>query len=245
MNHEQNPVERMRAITISREYGSGGGEIARRLATQLGWRLIDHEVVVRVAHDLEISVEEAQAYDERVESLATRILASMQMVAPIGYAGVVPPMLADSSVYHNALRNVVLAAVNTGHVVIVGRGAQVVLAGYKDVLHARIVAPLERRIPYVMRREGFDQNTARSRIQVKDHDRIRYLQEEYHRRPDDPTLYDIVVNTGIIDLDSAVDLIELALQRKAARFSLPEEELGPVAGLARYPGQAGDIRPPQ
>jgi len=45
-------------VTISREYGSGGGEIARRLATRLGWRLVDHEIIVQLAHKLGISEEE-------------------------------------------------------------------------------------------------------------------------------------------------------------------------------------------
>ena len=47
----------MRAITIARLYGSGGGEIARRIATQLGWRLVDHEVIVELAHQLGITEE--------------------------------------------------------------------------------------------------------------------------------------------------------------------------------------------
>jgi cytidylate kinase len=143
------------------------------------------------------------------------------------------------------LRQVVEAAAETGHAVIVGRGSQIILADRRDVLHVRIVAPLQRRIPYVMRREGLDQNAARARIQIKDHDRQRFIQEEYRCRANDPILYDIVINTGILDLDSAVDLILLALQRKATRLSVPTSELGPGTGLPRYPGQPGDIRPPE
>jgi cytidylate kinase len=67
---------------------------------------------------------------------------------------------------------------------------------------------------------------------------------QYQRSVDDPLLYDLVVNTGILDLDSAVDLICLALQRKAQRLSVPEKELGPAAGLAPYPSQPADLRPP-
>ncbi len=61
VNQEPDPVSQMRAITISREYGSGGGEIATRLASRLGWQLIDHEVVVQVAHELGVSEAEAEA----------------------------------------------------------------------------------------------------------------------------------------------------------------------------------------
>jgi cytidylate kinase len=243
MNEDRSVVNAMRAITVSREYGSGGGEIASRLAERLGWRLIDHEVVVAVAHELGVTEEEAEARDERMESLIARILSSMQLATPFGYVEASVVRASDTHSYRNALSKVVLAAAEGGHVVIVGRGSQLVLAGRRDVLHVRVVAPLEQRIAYVMQREGLDANTARSRIQVKDHDRMRYLQEEYRRRPDDTALYDLVVNTGVIGLDNAIDLILLALQYKAARLSVQTSELGPVTGLPPYPGHPGDIHP--
>ena len=67
MNQQQNAPE-MRAITISRQYGSGGGEVAARLARRLGWQLVDHEIVAQVAHRLGITEEEAQVRDEHVEA---------------------------------------------------------------------------------------------------------------------------------------------------------------------------------
>ncbi len=245
MDADRDTISQMRAITISREYGSGGGEIAARLAQRLGWQLIDHEVVVRVAQRLGVSEAEAEAYDEHVEGLVSRILSSLQAIQPTFPVAPPVPLTTDSSAYHEARRRVIEGAVATGHVVIVGRGSQVLLAQQRDVLHARVVAPLDLRIAYVMGREGLDQATARTRIQLKDRDRIRYLQAEHHQHPEDAHLYDLVVNTGILDLESAVDLIYLALQRKATRLSTPTGELGPVAGLARYPEQPGDFRPPE
>src|SRR5258708_20093621 len=82
MSQDLNKTSQMRAITISREYGSGGGEIATRLARRLGWQLVDHEVVVQVAHDLGVSEAEAEAHDERVEGLVSRILTSIQLFKP-------------------------------------------------------------------------------------------------------------------------------------------------------------------
>jgi cytidylate kinase len=245
MNQDLDVISQMQAITISCEYGSGGGEIATRLARRLGWQLIDHEVVVQVAHELGVSEAEAEMHDEHVEGLVSHLLTNMQLFEPAALVSAPMPVLTDARAYQQALRQVVKAAVATGHVVIVGRGAQVLLARRRDVLHVRIVAPLELRITYVMRREGLDQTAARARIQLKDRDRIRYLQEVHNRNPQDPHLYDLVVNTGIIDLESAVDLICLALERKANQLRTPTQELGPVAGMAPYPGQPGDFRPPE
>ena len=245
MAENRDSIDLMRAITISREYGSGGGEIAARLAQHLNWHLIDHEVVVRVALELGVSEAEAEAYDERDEGLVSRILTSLQMIQPSILVAAPPmPLATDAHEYNEARRRVIDAAVKTGHVVIVGRGSQVQLAQRRDVLHVRIVASLERRIQYVMSREGLNQDAARSRIQAKDRDRMRYLQAEFQRDPADAHLYDLVINTDVIELDSAVDLIQLALERKARRFPVTTGELGPVVGLQRYPGQAEDLRPP-
>ena len=245
MDEDRSAISSMQAITISREYGSGGGEIAARLATRLGWQLIDHEVVVRVAEELGVSEAEAEEYDERTESIVSRILTSLQAIPPT--IPVAPPVLVttDARAYNKARHRVIEGAVATGHVVIVGRAAQVLLADRRDVLHVRVVAPLDKRIVYVMEREGLDQTAARARIQLKDRDRTRYLQLEYNKHPGDPELYDLVVNTSVLDLDSVVDLVSLALERKARRLSTPTGELGPATGLSRYPDQPGDFRPPE
>ena len=245
MQQQRNIPSRMQAITISREYGSGGGEIARRVAERLQWRLVDHEIVVQVAQSLEISEEEATARDEHSDSVVSRILSSMHGVDPS--LMVVSPiqMPVDAQQYNDALRRAVRGAVASGHVVIVGRGSQVLLSNRRDVLHVRIVAPMKQRINYVMQREGLDEDAARARIQIKDRDRQRYLQNEYHVQSEDPHLYDIVVNTGILDLDSVVDLITVALERKEMRLTAPTGQLGPGVGLSRYPTQPADFHPPE
>jgi CMP/dCMP kinase len=245
MQQDRDITARMRAITISRQYGSGGGEIAQRLAQRLQWQLVDHEIVVSVAQELGVSVEEAEAQDEYTESLTSRILSSLQAMQPALFAMTSPPAVTDMPSYQEALCRVVRGSVATGHVVIVGRGAQVLLGQQRDVLHVRIVAPLEQRISYVMRREGIKhEEAARTRIQVKDQDRMRYLQTVHHRRPDDAVLYDITLNTAIFALDQVVDLICMALQEKATRIAVTTGELGPGIGMEPYPGRPGDFRPP-
>lgn len=281
-NNQQSAVDLMRAITISREYGSGGGEIARRLCARLlqypqtdrrmsknfvslptlpdmrnitrsitkmssdfapEWQLIDHEVIVRVANALGVSESEVEEQDEYAQSTVGRILSNLRSVDP---AIMVYPLdnnlVTNEESYHNALINVVQAAAQTGHVVIVGRGSQKILADRRDVLHVRIVAPLAARVAYVVQREGLDSEAARDRILQKDRQRERYLNTHYHESSSDASLYDICVNTGIISLDDAVSLICSALAKKAARLNTPEEQLGPGAGSTPYPGMPHDFR---
>ncbi len=248
MSENQQNAPRMSAITISRQYGSGGGEVAARLARKLQWQLIDHEIVAQVARELGMSEEEAEVHDERTESFISRVLGSMQLASPelLANAPIVPLSPGtQEQIYHEALQRVVETAANTGNAVIVGRAGQVILAKRRDVLHVRIVAPLEQRVRYVMQREGLDEAAARARIQQKDRDRTRYLQAQYHRDVNDPLLYDLILNSGVLDLASLVDLIVLALERKARRLVVRTAELGPVAGLMPYPGRPADLHRPQ
>lgn len=248
MHRQLNPKDRsaiaaMRAITISREYGSGGGEIAARLAQRLGWQLIDHEAVVQVAEMLHVSEEEAEEHDECVEGLASRIFKNLRLMHPSMPVIIEIPTSMDARAFYEARCQVIEGAVASEHVVIVGRGAQAHLTQRRDVLHVRIVAPLEARLAYVMRREGLAREAAHARILKKDQERARYLETFYHRHPSDPHLYDLVLNTGILDLESAVEVIAIVLEHKARRLSVPMHDLGPAIGLSQYPDQPEDFRP--
>lgn len=248
MQAEQQLAAAMRGITISREYGSGGGEIARRLAERLGWQLIDHEMVVRIAHELQISEDEAESYDEHTDGALDQLLSHFRFLdgavpAPVGNDA--PITLFDTHSYQDALRHVVVAAAQAGHVVIVGRGAQGLLQEHRDVLNVRVVAPLEVRIRYVMERERLDSVAAQARIQSKDRDRHRTVQAMLRVDSTDAHLYDLVVNTGIVSIDGVVDLVLLALTQKAQQLNRDSESLGPGAGLAPYTTAPGDLHPDQ
>ncbi len=79
---EPKAISGMRAITVSREYGSGGGKVATRLAKRLGWKLVNHEVVVQVAKALGVTEEEAELYDEHADNLVARVLYSLTVIEP-------------------------------------------------------------------------------------------------------------------------------------------------------------------
>lgn len=240
-------AQRMCAITVSRMYGSGGGEVAVRLARRLGWNLIDHEVVVRVAHDLGITEQEAVDQDERSESFISRALHSMSLAYP-GVVSEVPPPpspVEREQRYQEALRHVIELAAKEGHVVIVGRGAHMLLGQRRDVLKLRIVAPLQQRVAYVARREGLSEQAARDRIQDKDISRKRYVESAFHVRFGDAEQYDLTINSAVLSLDDAVELACQALEQKARRLDVPEAELGPGAGMRRYSGATADVPLPQ
>lgn len=247
MSTPQPDREAMKAVTISRQYGSGGGEIGARLARRLNWHLIDHEIVARVAGEMGISEHQAEERDEYVKSLIDRIVSRFVSTVPAGASPAVqvaPEDRFDETRYQKALRRVVETAADNGHVVIVGRASQVILAKRREVLHVRVVAPEPARRAYTALRETLDEQRARARVQQKDSERARYMHTVYHHDADELMLYDLVINTGVLSLDHAVGLILLALEDKAQTLSLPAEALGPARGLTRYPGKPADFGPP-
>ncbi len=243
MNEDIDPINRMRASTISREYGSGGGEIASRLAKRLGWRLIDHALVERTARELGTSIQEAEAHDEYTEGIVSRVLNTMLYLYPASMVSAPPEAFLSDEEYRRVVNRIVRVAAARGQVVIVGRASQVILADLRDVLHVRIIAPFEKRVAYVMQREGLDHHTAESRIHLKDHDRARHLEMEYHQKLEDAHLYDLVLNTSLLDLESAVEVMCFTLQQKAKGLATKTGELGPARGVSQYPGQPQDFHP--
>jgi cytidylate kinase len=237
-------VSAMCAVTISRLYGSGGGEVAARLARRLGWHLLDHEFIAHMMYHLGLSEHEAEERDEHCEGMIAHLLSGLRLGYP-GPVREVPPSPVDlDRASRRLLRQVILAATEEGQIVIVGRGGFALLADRRDVLRVLLVAPLKERIAYVMRREGLDERAARERIQHKDQRRRRYIEAEYHLHPGEPEQYDLTVNTAVLTLDHAVALICLALEQKAQRLAAPAEALGPSADMPRYPSQPGDMRLP-
>ena len=115
------PVMGMKAIAIAREYGSGGGEIARRLAARLGWQLLDHDIVAQAAERLGLTAGEADRLDEHGEGFWGRLLVRMEYSVP---GGATPQPLINpedpEQEFQAAVRRLVEQAAATGQVVIVG-----------------------------------------------------------------------------------------------------------------------------
>ena len=154
--------------------------------------------------------------DEYTAGRVSQVLNSFLYLYPASMVSTPPEAFLSDDEYRSVVNKLVRAAAEQGHVVIVGRASQVILAGLRDVLHVRILAPFEKRVAYVMQREGLDQHAAESRIHLKDHDRARHLEMEYHQKVEDGHLYDLVLNTSLLDLESAVRSTAIAFELSEA-----------------------------
>jgi cytidylate kinase len=209
----------MAVITISRQYGSGGSDVARAVATRLGWTLIDNEFVSQVAARAGLTREEVERAEERVPGVIERLAQALAVSAPEMFAAAADPAAATLPPEDQILRQtqaVIAEAVSQGNVVMVGRGAQAYLGSRASALHVYVVGPREQRVGAIMKRRGLSQKDAEKALDDTDGGRRRYVKENYGRQWDDPTNYDLVVNTGRFSVEEAAELV---VEAAARRFS--------------------------
>jgi CMP/dCMP kinase len=207
----------MAYVTVSRQYGAGGSEVARRVAAPLHWTVVDNEFVGAVAARAGVPAAAVAAHEERVPSLLARLasalaISSPEMFVPLAATGVEP----DETTLVAVTERVIREAAAGGRVVLVGRGAQALLAGAAEpeALHVYVTAPRADRVRVVAQRLGVPEAEAARTVDGTDADRDRYVQRHYHRRRDDPANYHLVVNTGLLGYDGAADLVVAAARRR-------------------------------
>src|SRR3954471_4964169 len=144
----------MAVLTVSRLYGSGGSEIAALVAKELGWSLLDNAVVDAVAARMGVSVAEVRDREERVPSLVERLTSAMAMGSQEWAAPIAAAKRPTDEQLIEVTRHVIEEAIATGPLVVVGRGAQAMLAARQDALHVFCYAPRKALIARTMKREG-------------------------------------------------------------------------------------------
>ncbi|MGH7509586.1 MAG: AAA family ATPase [Gemmatimonadales bacterium] len=197
-------------ITISRQYGAGGSEVARRVAAALGWRVVDNELVEEVATRAGLPPEDVAEREERVPSFAERLARSLAASTPELFPASVPggtvPKLQEADLVR-ITETVVAELAAKGRVVLVGRAAPAVLAREDAGLHVKLVAPRPYRIAAAAERLGIDPQKAAEILNETDTMRERYLRQYYRRDWNDPVNYHMVLNTGVLGPEGATEVI--------------------------------------
>jgi cytidylate kinase len=190
----------MPIITLSRELGSRGDDIAVSVAEKLNLRLVGRDLLNQAARQAGVPEVALAEIDE------------------LGLLGVKPSREALQR-YRVTVEGVMSGLADAGNVMLVGRGSQIVLAGRSGVLHVRIIAPRIVRVRCVQERCHVSAEVAAARIDASDRARAGYLRRSYDGRWDDPDLYDLILNTARLTIESAVDLLCLAAQQATPAVS--------------------------
>jgi len=198
----------MAIVTVSRQYGSGGSEVAARIAAELGWRLLDNGLIDSVAEKLGTTVEEVEAREERVPSLVQRLadamaLGSPEMLTPIADASLPP---SDEALL-DVTRRVIAEAIASGPVVLVGRGAQSMLAERSDTLHVFCYAPRPALVARAMRRLNVGAAAAQKAVEETNRQREQFVRRNWNRSWSAHENYHLCVNTDWLGIEEAAALV--------------------------------------
>jgi cytidylate kinase len=189
----------IRAITIAREYGSGGAVVARLLADRLGWRLLDRDLLNEVARTANVAPAVAERFDERIDPWFHRLVKhALWRGAPDAPISLENFDLFDAEMMAVVGRKVIEEAARMGNCVVVGRGGQCILYGWPEVFHVFLYAPIEIRKKRVAERRGAGPGGAPNlETVIREYDRLRAagVRQYFDQQWCNPNLYDLMINT--------------------------------------------------
>ena len=219
----------MAVITISREHGSGGAEIGRRVAKILGYDYVDKELITEVAKMANVPESEVEKLDEKGEDPIIYFLKERFVEDEPQTVSEYPNEYDDNESKEiqkkkeinifdrdkqlKLFQAVIESVWERDNAVIIGRKANVILAYKPNTLRVRIIAPLEKRLKRVMQIEHLSQDDALRLIRETDGHRERYAKQYYDVAWDNPRLYDIIINTEKLSNEDAACLITEAAKR--------------------------------
>jgi cytidylate kinase len=201
-------------VTVARQAGVRGAAIARALASRLGYQLFDQEIIDYIALHHEVRRKLLEMLDEQTAS-GIRLWAE----------GIVRGQHLDRADFFRFLSKTVRAIHTHGNAVILGRGANFLLADAR-AFRVLLVAPMEARIAVLKEDRGLGADAARQALETSDAARSEFIHSFFHAEWSDPRNYDLTLNVGGLPVAVAAAILEDALRGfAAARW--PEIIVGP------------------
>jgi cytidylate kinase len=201
----------MKIVTIEREYGSGGGEIAQLLSTHLGWKLWDQLLTEEIARLANCPKAVVQVREERTDPLYYRLFKSFLRGSYEGSLNAHKLNVVDSESILKITERVVQHAAKTGNSVIVGRGSQHFLRTRPDTLRVFLYAPREDKVRRLLAR-GKSENEAQQLVDTVDQERADFIQKYFHVEWPDRAIYHTMINTAIGDQPVVQMILDLMKQ---------------------------------
>ena len=206
-----------RVISVSRQVGTSGEEVAQALANNLGFRFIDYQVIQDAAQEAGVSPETVSEA-EHSPSLMTRLLEALARNPNMPAAGWADPLpLAASPMYtSNDYRRFVEQAIremaDQGECVIVGHAAQVILRDRLDTVRVLVTGSNTHRARRIKAGMGVDEKEALKIIEKTDHERLDYFRRFYDTGWLTPCSYDLCISTDHLNPEQAADLVARAAE---------------------------------
>lgn len=195
-------------VAISRQFGAGGARIGRAVAQRLGFAYADREILAEAARRLNVDEAMLEPLEERIATIWDRIGMLFALGAPdTPYVPPPLPSVTEARLF-DVQRDVIRSIAAHGSAVIVGRGAAHILRDQPDVVRVFLHAPLPWRVSLAMSEYGMtDAPQTEEIVRESDRARARFVKTLTGRDWCDAALYDLSMDTSVVGLDGAADLI--------------------------------------
>lgn len=211
-------------ITITREFGAGGSELAAALGEQLGWRVLDQQIAELVAQRMGLGVDQVSARDEHAPGILERIGSVVLRTSPELMPAPEVLRLPSPDDIANAVRELFIEAARTPPLIIVGHGAQALFHSRPGALHVRLVAPVADRVRRICGRTGCGGADAVGLAHRMDAERVYYVRHYHARDWHDPLLYHLQVNTAALGIAAVARVVRGLVEGSRATANTPTEE---------------------
>jgi cytidylate kinase len=198
----------IRIVTIEREYGSGGGEIAKLVASKLEWKLWDQLLTEEIARLGNCSKAAVEVREERTDPLYYRLFKSFLRGSYEGSMNAHKLNVVDSETILQFTEKVVEHAAKHGNSVIVGRGSQHFLRERTDTLRVFLYAPKEAKVRRLVAR-GKSQSEAERLVDSVDRERADFIRKYFRVEWPNRAIYHSMINTVIGDEGVVHTILEL------------------------------------
>lgn len=206
----------IRVITIEREYGCGGGVIAKKIADRLGWTLWDQRMTSEIARHSHCLRSEVEKREERVDPLYYRLFKSILRGSFEGSINLQQVQMLDADSILQLTKEVTERAASAGNSVIVGRGSQLFLRDREDTLRIFLYAPTEAKIRRLMA-EGMSAKEAEESVKTVDADRAAFVDRYFHIEWPQRSIYHAMLNTELSDERVISTVLTLKEELEAAQ----------------------------
>ena len=201
----------MSVITIARQFGAGGKTLGSQVAENLGYVLIDEEIVEMVAKEADVSSDlvDSIAQETGSEGMLKRLV---RKIGPFskGYVETAyedKPGYIDGDLYISLLHKVISTIAEQDNVVLIGRGGQYILAERPDTFHFLMIANAENRIKFMMEQYNIDRKRAQIVVDKQNKRRLNLYRNFGRTDYDQSELYHMVFNMNLMKLDDAVQSV--------------------------------------
>ena len=225
----------IRLVTIDREYGCGGAEIAQKVAQTLGWKLWDQALTDEIARVMDCPSRAVHDHEEVRDSLSYRLFKSFMRGSYEGSLNAPRLKMVDAECIRDVARKVVQAAAAEGRAVIVGRGSAYSLRDREDALHVFVYAPFADKVRR-LRERGKSENEAMELVETVDRERAEYIRKFFGVEWPAREFFDLMINTGLGD-EIVVDTIvhSVAMREKQSAWRPGEGRSGAIVSKDALP----------